>query len=78
MYPYELGALIQQNNSMLGGEDLLRAISPEENNLCNVKFIPEENKYYLKDKDGNHFEFVAITYKEAMQEKGKVLVKNNQ
>ena len=74
MYPYELEALIQKNDGMLGGKDLLRAISPEENNLSKVKFVPSENKYYLEDRTGNHYEFTAIPNKDTVR-KGKTLVK---
>ncbi len=79
MYPWELEDLIKKNNGMLGGDDLLRAISAEENNLINIKFIPAEQKYYLEDRENNHHEFIALPYKkDTSQEESKVFVKSNQ
>lgn len=72
MYPEELKRFIEDHNYMLGGEDLIKAISPEENpQLNHIEFNAWENKYKMWDMYGNYYEFTPIPYKEMRKIKKK-------
>ena len=73
MYPWELKNFIEDRNSYVGGDDLIKATSIEENpQLVGVKYKPFENKYYMWDGEGNDYSFTPMPYEEA---KAKGLVK---
>ena len=73
MYPWELKKFIEDRNSYVGGDDLIKATSIEENpQLVGVKYKPFENKYYMWDGEGNDYSFTPMPYEEA---KAKGLVK---
>ena len=65
MYPEELKKFIENHNNRLGGQDLLKVISPDENpQLNHIEFNPWENKYKMWDMYGNYYEFEVIPYQE--------------
>ena len=73
MYPWELKKFIEDRNSYVGGDDLIKATSIEENpQLVGIKYKPFENKYYMCDGEGNDYSFTPMPYEEA---KAKGLVK---
>ena len=73
MYPWELKKFIEDRNSYVGGDDLIKATSIEENpQLVGIKYKPFENKYYMWDVEGNDYSFTPMPYEEA---KAKGLVK---
>ena len=73
MYPWELKKFIEDRNSYVGGDDLIKATSIEENpQLVGIKYKPFENKYYMWDGEGNNYSFTPMPYEEA---KAKGLVK---
>lgn len=73
MYPWELKKFIEDRNSYIGGDDLIKATSIEENpQLVGIEYKPFDNKYYMWDNDGNSYEFTPMPYEEA---KDKGLVK---
>lgn len=72
MYPWELERFICERNYCLGGDDLMKATSIQENpQLIGIEYKPFDNKYYMWDNEGNTYSFTAMPYKEA-QEKGLV------
>lgn len=76
MYPWELKKFIEERDYYLGGDDLLKAISVQENpQLKKVQFFAADNKYFMQDKEGNYYVFGAMPYEEA---KGKGLVKKKE
>lgn len=77
MYPYEILAYLKQRNYYVGGDDLLKLISTNENPQINhIKFNSGSGKYDMWDTEGNHYEFTAMPYNEAVQ-KGLVQQKNS-
>ena len=73
MYPWEIKKFIEERNYYIGGDDLLKVISPVENpQLKGIKYKPFENKYYMWDGEGNNYSFTPMPYEEA---KAKGLVK---
>lgn len=65
MYPNELKRFIEDRNYLLGGYELLKAISIEENpQLSHIEYNPYENAYRMWDCYGNYYEFGAVPYKE--------------
>lgn len=73
MYPWELKKFIEDRNSYVGGDDLIKVTSIEENpQLVGIKYKPFENKYYMWDGEGNDYSFTPMPYEEA---KAKGLVK---
>lgn len=69
MYPWELKDFIEQRNGTLGGDDLLKATSPEENpQLNHILYDPFENKFKMWDKEGNYYEITPIPYEQAKEE----------
>lgn len=76
MYPYEITEFLKQRNYYVGGDDLLRVTSTEENpQLDHIKFNQGTNEYEMWDKEGNYYIFEAMPYKEAL-EKGLVKQKD--
>lgn len=72
MYSWELKKFIEDHDYYLGGIDLEKVISLEENpQLTKITFYKESNLYRLQDKYGNGFLFTAMNYDEAL-EKGLV------
>lgn len=72
MYSWELEKFIKERNYLVGGDDLVKILSLEENpQLTNITFSSEKNLYTICDKDGNSFQFIAMPYEEA-EEKGLV------
>lgn len=66
MYPWELKKFIEDRNSYVGGDDLIKATSIEENpQLVGIKYKPFENKYYMWDGEGNDYSFTPMPYEEA-------------
>lgn len=73
MYPWELERFIRERNYYLGGDDLMKATSIQENpQLIGIEYKPFDNKYYMWDNEGNTYNFTAMPYKEAQE---KCLVK---
>lgn len=69
MYPWELKEFIEQRGGTLGGDDLLKATSPEENpQLSHILYDPFENKFKMWDKEGNYYEITPIPYEQAKKE----------
>lgn len=72
MYSWEIYNFLQEREYYIGGDDLLKIISPQENpQLNHIKFNPFDNSYEMWDNEGNYFHFWAMPYVEA-QEKGLV------
>lgn len=72
MYPWELKQFIEERGYYLGGDDLLKATSIQENpQLIGIVYKPFENKYYMWDKENNTYNFTPMPYEEA-KEKGLV------
>lgn len=72
MYPEELKRFIEEHNYRLGGDELLKAISIEENpQLNHIEYNAWENKYKMWDIYGNYYEFEPIPYNEYMKKKGR-------
>lgn len=68
MYPFELENFIKSRNNYLGGNDLYKAISIEENpQLNHIKFDPYNNQYQMWDEEGHYYEFTPMPFKEAKQ-----------
>lgn len=77
MYPYEITEFLKQRNYYVGGDDLLKVTSTEENpQLDHIKFNQGTNEYEMWDKEGNYYIFEAMSYKEAL-EKGLVKKKED-
>lgn len=77
MYPYEITEFLKQRNYYVGGDDLLKVTSTEENpQLDHIKFNQGTNEYEMWDKEGNYYIFEAMPYKEAL-EKGLVRQKED-
>ena len=77
MYPYEITEFLKQRNYYIGGDDLLKVTSTEENpQLDHIKFNQGTNEYEMWDKEGNYYIFEAMPYKEAL-EKGLVRQKED-
>ena len=65
MYPEELKRFIEERNHKLGGNDLLKVISIEENpQLNHIIYNPYSNSYEMWDRYGNYYTFEAIPYEE--------------
>lgn len=65
MYPWELEEFIKKRNYVIGGEDLLKVISTNENpQLIQVTLYPGNNRYELKDEFMNHYTFTVLPYEE--------------
>ena len=63
MYPEELKRFIEEHNYRLGGDDLIKVISPEQNpQLNHIEYNAWENKYKMWDIYGNYYEFEPIPY----------------
>lgn len=72
MYSWELEQFIKERNFRLGGDDLGRATSIQENpQLTHIQYKAYDNHYNLWDSEGNYFTFEAMPYEEA-KEKGLV------
>lgn len=72
MYSWELEKFIKERNYLIGGDDLIKILSLEENpQITNITFSPERNLYTICDKDGISLEFNVMPYEEA-EEKGLV------
>lgn len=72
MYPWELKQFIEDREYYLGGDDLLKATSIQENpQLIGIEYKPYENKYYMWDRENNTYNFTPMPYEEA-KEKGLV------
>lgn len=72
MYSWEIEEYIKTRNYSLGGDDLLKVISLEENpQLTRIHFFPENNSYEMWDSEGHCFQFVAMNIEKA-EEKGLV------
>lgn len=77
MYPYEITEFLKQRNYYIGGDDLLKVTSTEENpQLDHIRFNQGTNEYEMWDKEGNYYIFEAMPYKEAL-EKGLVRQKED-
>lgn len=75
MYSWEIKKFIEERDYYIGGDDLLKVISPKENpQLTRIKYTPYTGEYYLKDNENNEFTFTAMPYEEACAKK---LVKTN-
>ncbi len=73
MYSWEIKKFLEERNYYIGGDDLLKVISPIENpQLTFIKFNPFDNTYEMTDNENNYFHFSAMPYEEA---KSKNLVK---
>ena len=52
MYPWEIKKFIEERNYYIGGDDLLKVISPVENpQLKGIEYKPFENRYYMWEKE---------------------------
>lgn len=72
MYSWEIEEYIKKRNYLIGGDDLLKVISLEENpQLTRIRFYKEDNSYEMRDREGHCFQFTAMNIKEA-EEKGLV------
>ena len=70
MYPEELKKFISERNNKLGGNDLIKAISVQNNpQLDHIEYNAWENKYQMWDKYGNYYEFEPIPYVEYQKTK---------
>lgn len=70
MYPEELEYFIKVRNFYIGGDDLLKVISQEENpQLSSIVYKAYDNRYYMDDCYGNHYEFTPMSYEEAVEKK---------
>lgn len=77
MYPYEITEFLKQRNYYIGGDDLLKVTSTEENpQLDHIRFNQGTNEYEMWDREGNYYIFEAMPYKEAL-EKGLVRQKED-
>ena len=75
MYSWEIENFLKERNYYIGGDDLNFIIDTKQHPQINhIKFNPYDNTYDMWDKDGNHFHFKAMQYKEA---KDKGLVKDD-
>lgn len=75
MYPWELQKFIQDRDCCLEGNDLMRAISIQENpQLNHILYIPKIHQYQMWDCEGNYYEFNTVVKDEMT---GKKLVKSN-
>ena len=73
MYSHEIQQLIDLRNGILGGDELLIAISPQENHQLNhITYDSGNMEYKMWDNIGQYFHFKAMDYEEA---KTKGLVK---
>ena len=72
MYPEELKRFIEEHNYRLGGDDLMKVISIEENpQLNHIEYDAFQNKYRMWDIYGNYYEFEPIPYIETLKKRGK-------
>lgn len=70
MYPEELQKFIKEKNCRLGGDDLIKASSVQENpQLNHIMYDAFENKYKMWDIYGNYYEFEPIPYEEYQKSK---------
>ena len=76
MYSWEIRKFLEERDYYIGGDDLLKVIDIKENpQLTHIKFSSGDGSYYMKDKDGEEFNFKAMPYEEAV-EKNLVKVKS--
>lgn len=76
MYPWELDKFIKDRGNRLGGDDLLKAISIEENpQLNHIVYNPYNQSYEMWDYEGNYYHFSPIPIDEVKQ---KTLVKKKE
>lgn len=76
MYPWELEKFIKDRGNRLGGDDLLKAISIEENpQLNHIVYNPYNQLYEMWDYEGNYYHFSSIPIDEVKQ---KILVKKKE
>ncbi len=76
MYPWELEEFLKERGYYIGGDDLIKVISTEENpQLDHIMYEPSTNKYKMWDREGHYYEFTAMPYEEAKQ---KGLVKKRE
>lgn len=60
--------LINLRNGILGGDELLIAISPQENpQLDHITYDSGNMEYKMWDRTGQYFHFKAMDYEEAKQ-----------
>ena len=72
MYPWEIHQFLQERNFYIGGDDLIKVISIDENpQLLGIQYKPYENKYYMWDGEGNTYCFTPMPFVEA-EERGLV------
>lgn len=75
MYFWEINNLLKNKGYRIGGDDLLKIISVEENPQINhIIYNPFDNSYDIWDIQGNHFHFSVIPFEET-REKTKSLKK---
>lgn len=68
MYSWEIQEFLKERNYYIGGDDLLKLISVEENpQLNHIVYSPYNNTYDMWDKDGNYFHFTPMPYEEAIE-----------
>lgn len=68
MYSHEIQQLINLRNGILGGDELLIAISPQENpQLDHITYDSGNMEYKMWDNQGQYFNFKAMNYQEAKQ-----------
>lgn len=68
MYSWEIQEFLKERGYYIGGDDLLKLISVEENpQLNHIVYNPYDNTYDMWDKDGNHFHFTPMPYEEAIE-----------
>ncbi len=68
MYSWEIYNFLQERNYYIGGDDLLKVISTQENpQLKYIKFNAFNNIYEMWDNENNYFSFKAMPYEEAQK-----------
>jgi hypothetical protein len=69
LYPNELDDYIKNHNGYLGGDDLIKVTSIDENpQLNHIKYDPFNNTYHMWDREGHYYTFIAIPYNETLNE----------
>ena len=72
MYDWEIQQFLKDRNHYIGGDDLNFIIDTRRHPQINhIEYNPYDSSYNMWSKDGTHFHFNAMPYKEAL-EKGLV------
>ena len=67
MYSWEIRDYLRKRNYRLGGDEIAKVTSYQENpQLVQISYFPSVNTYYMKDDQQEEFYFEPMSYDEAV------------